>query len=187
MSINTPFDICTKLKKLGKYKECSVYERYRDKQIEAHKENNDQAVFNIVGFIKDLGLKALETKQLDDGISGYIKGQEIVVNAKQAGVRKAFTLAHEVSHYILGHGDKVDVVRYRKSDYDISPEEYQEEVQANEYAAQMLMPKEIFVEKFEQEQGEIIKLADYFGTSVIATAIRAKKLGLISEEDVWTV
>ncbi len=121
------FDICHKLEELKKNQEYEVYEKYRYQQIKEHEEKSRQAVFNIVGFIKDLGLKALETKQLDDNISGYIKGKEIVVNGKQAGVRKAFTLAHEVSHYILGHGDRVDVVRYRKSDYDISPEEYQED------------------------------------------------------------
>lgn len=149
---------------------------------------------NIVAICSKLGITVQETNQFDNNISGLIYKENdkyfILVNAKHAPTRKAFTIAHELAHYIL-HRTKLDneseIVSFLKSkdtDYpalarssSLNDCDYNKmETQANQLAADILMPEKEFIAKCE-ELNSIEDVAQYFGVSVAAASVRASKCG----------
>lgn len=91
--------------------------------------------------------------------------------------RSRFTLAHEIGHVVLGHhngGVITDFYRGRTSGHFD-----QQEKEANEFAAELLMPRELFTELWASSTSEE-ELSVVFGVSVTAAAVRAKALGLTS-------
>jgi Zn-dependent peptidase ImmA (M78 family) len=96
-------------------------------------------------------------QQMPDSISGMlIPAQEagrdkrwtIVANASHAEVRRRFTVAHELGHLLLHdyrtpHADTGFKIRFRANlEYDGS---MTEEIEANQFAAEVLMPSEILL------------------------------------------
>jgi len=140
-----------------------------------------------------LGLR-LEFTFLGDDISGalVLKGDRgtIGINHTQAPVRQRFTIAHEIGHYLLHRGsthlfiDKKATVVFRR-DQDSSAGEQWQEIQANQFAACLLMPKS-FIERamgsvnYKMSDEEIIEsLAGLFDVSVQAMSIRLASLGYV--------
>ena len=98
-------------------------------------------------------------KEMDDGISGMLiplaqpvrgKYWAIVVNESHAEVRQRFTIAHEFGHLLLHgfttpHADRGFKVRFRStrsSDGTIA-----EEIEANQFAAELLMPRDLLLNR----------------------------------------
>lgn len=135
----------------------------------------------------------------DDSVSGtlVIKGDKktIGVDTSHLPKRKRFTIAHELGHYFLGHGKKDGVMLDTFTLYrnNISKEGTQkQEVEANAFAAALLMPKTEVInmlEKYYAEYGEtnvvkiIEEMADYFEVSQISMAIRLNRLRLIDTDE----
>lgn len=121
-------------------------------------------------------------------IDGYYR---IYANNKQSPRRLRFTIAHEIGHlikhkeYIDEHGEileRRDHVRY-------SLVQIRQEKEANQFAAELLMPEYDFIEQHEkllernhynhQKNDEIInELAEYFWVSSQAISYRIITLGL---------
>jgi Zn-dependent peptidase ImmA (M78 family) len=87
-------------------------------------------------------------KAPSDKFSGLLFRKEngpafIALNSSESPVRQRFTIAHELGHYFL-HPNKTSFVDYRDNKKNIlrGPKE----VQANQFAAALLMPKR-FLEK----------------------------------------
>ncbi len=101
----------------------------------------------IGGLASELGL-VVKKATLPGNISGSIKQEEgvyvIRVNSHDVRARQRFTIAHEVAHYLLHRhliGDGIiDNALYRSS----LPSKIESE--ANELAAQILMPPAHFLE-----------------------------------------
>ena len=99
-----------------------------------------------------------------------------------------FTLAHELGHY-LNDKDYLDDNGEMKDGSKQSPrwlhrkeksfkndkDMRRRDVKANKFAADLLMPKDVFIEKW-QELSTPQKVAEYFGVSLEATHIRASSL-----------
>jgi len=105
-----------------------------------------------------------------DGTAFYT----IHVNSKHPFTRQRFTLAHEIAHYVL-HRDLidegvVDTIMYRSKELD----DYFE-VQANQFAADLIMPPELVVKAYE-EQKDPEELAKMFEVSLRAMEIRLNTL-----------
>ncbi|OXL89386.1 ImmA/IrrE family metallo-endopeptidase [Staphylococcus aureus] len=111
---------------------------------------------DIEKSIEDFGIKVLysdmSTFDFPDSISGYsrineIGVPEIVVNARHTSGRRRFTMAHELGHILLHWGwpqpnlDKEYSILYR-NEYS-SDANTQMENEANEFAAQLLVPLDI--------------------------------------------
>lgn len=117
-------------------------------------------------------------------IEGDIKGAEgRLMRKKGAGIahirkgipflgRRRFTIAHELGHWELHEGQSqficsaTDMRDYKNS---------QMEVEANHFAAELLMPPHHLrkaIERQEPSMGLIKRLAEEFGTTLTATAIR---------------
>jgi Zn-dependent peptidase ImmA (M78 family) len=112
----------------------------------------------------------------------------IIVNADKPVVRQNFTLGHELGHYFLHRevltaeegiidGDgAIDGIKslYRLADSGTDSME----VQANSFAASLLMPTDLVREGWRQV-GEVEKLARIFQVSTIAMSVRLTQLGLV--------
>ena len=129
---------------------------------------------------------------LSEEISGAMKREGksgkpvIIVNSKHLDERKRFTIAHELGHFLLhsltpNHIDKQGVY-FR--DGDSSTGENIMEIQANQFAAELLMPinalKKDFFENSKLIKGDdptelIEKLAEKYKVSKQAMAIRISK------------
>lgn len=134
------------------------------------------------------------THNLSDDVSGIliIKGKTVMIgyNPNHSRLRQRFTIAHELGHYVLNHqrdGLFVDKINKPKNDFAVffrnnesSTGEYQQEVEANAFAAELLMPEHIVIEKVEQygldlsdeNEETIIFLANLFEVSKQAMSFR---------------
>lgn len=88
--------------------------------------------------------------------------------------RKRFTLAHEIGHYVLGHGPA-----FRDSDLVFDTFNYDmREVEANIFAAELLMPEKAVEYLIEEENiYSPAELASIFDVSLQAMNIRLRNLG----------
>ena len=119
----------------------------------------------------------------------YQKDNEVVigVNRDQAPVRQRFTIAHELGHLLLHkHNNQVHVdrgFRVRLRSGLSSEGTDRDEMEANRFAAELLMPIEFLRTDLEKREfdladdSEIKALAKHYGVSTQALAIRLNGLG----------
>lgn len=145
-------------------------------------------------LIKALNIK-LDKVDLGDEISGVL-----VVEKKKAKIgyngdcptRNRFTLAHELGHYILHVNNDnelfVDNVKVMFRKQAATRIEKMQEIEANTFAASLLMPQKLIAEKFKELKNdlffvtdeEIIEaLAKDFNVSTTAMTYRLINLRLI--------
>lgn len=139
-----------------------------------------KAPVDISALATGLGLLVYQSRSLPSGISGKINRKDdgryaITVNARDAHTRQRFTIAHECAHFLL-HRAKIgtgvlDDVMYRSEQLTS-----QDEFDANNKAADLLMPKHL-VEKY-RKQGSTspAALAEIFKVSEAAMAVRLRYL-----------
>jgi len=160
----------------------------------AQKVLSDNAVTNapvdVYKLIENEGISILDEKMEDDH-SGFLLAEEgkatIGINTSHHSKRKRFTAAHELGHYFL-HAQGKDGLFIDKKEKAFkrstvsSTGEDAVEIEANRFAAEILMPK-IFIEEIvgddEITDLYIIDLAIQFQVSEQAMTLRLVNLGLI--------
>lgn len=135
---------------------------------------------------KNLFCDAKIYKISDDGENGVFFKIEISPNQSQARIN--FSIAHELGHLFLHMFYRINYDNWRnieigKSYNRIGNNEI--ESQANEFAAEFLMPKVEFLNKLEEYKEStnsynIQPIADYFGVSEQAVLNRGKWLGVFA-------
>lgn len=145
----------------------------------------------IVAIARELGLNIYGSYDFKNVESGSIRkekdGYNIYINPEDPPARRRFTVAHEIGHYLLHKnllesGDElVETIKqpitqlnrskYKKSDL----EEQQREIEANSFAAALLMPEKTFKDVW-QTSTAIEDLAEAFKVSPSAATLRAKEL-----------
>lgn len=144
--------------------------------------------FDIFAYISNIPEIDYWEDYFENDISGKIEHRpsgiyQIVVNKYHSVVRKRFTLAHEFAHFVLHkdflkQGNKFeDTILFRSSDSIGN----KKELEANQFAADLLMPKEIFETEIKKGNNKINILADFFQVSSAAIKYRAFKLGYLKE------
>ena len=136
-----------------------------------------------VWIANELGLDVVETT-LDDDVSGaLLKEPEqdpvIILNRNDSNVRKRFTCAHELGHYVK-RTENGQPLEYEFVDYRgklASQGVDSEEIFANNFAACLLMPEKE-VRRLNNAGYAPVMMASYFGVSDDAIRYRLKKLGL---------
>ena len=140
-----------------------------------------------------LKLKVHE-KRLEEEFSGFLAVPEkaIVVNKNHPLVRRRFTIAHEIGHYVL-HAKKnpdadvfIDRAVYFRKVVATSNTNHQIEMEANAFAAGLLMPEALIEDYLEENESldlgksEGIKaLASEFDVSPQAMSYRLRNLGFV--------
>lgn len=139
--------------------------------------------------------------EMDQDISGMLVPPEnpieghrwtIVVNKTHPRTRKRFTIAHELGHLLLHdfkapHADRGYKIRFRNQ--RSSDGSVVEEIEANQFAAELLMPRAMVLERLSKmgleyapvdeddaSSSAISELADQFEVSKAALSIRLSNL-----------
>lgn len=134
----------------------------------------------------------LSFEPFDGDLSGMLfrNADRVVigVNSSHTHVRQRFTIAHEIAHLRLHKGELfVDEARINFRDGSSSLAIKPEEIEANAFAAELLMP-EVFLrdqlnaiaKRGRNTQGDVIeKLARAFEVSTQAMEYRLNNLGLL--------
>lgn len=139
----------------------------------------------------------VEGLELDSDVSGFlaINEEEAVIgyNKNHGNERKRFTIAHEISHFIL-HAKKdspLFIDKDKKPEQSImfrdatsSTGEFIQEREANAFAAALLMPKKAIEQTLKEREFAdlkiaISKLAETFEVSNQAMSIRLANLEII--------
>lgn len=147
-----------------------------------------------------LGIDVYTTTDLPPKTSGSIVKEKddkfvIYVKSGQPQGRQRFTIAHEIGHFIE-HGNELAVGQemvspitkkklalHRPDSVVDVPEEVRErEREADQFAADLLMPKDEFT-RIWNLAGSLQEVADYFGVSPMAANVRGVllKLGYFDE------
>lgn len=132
-----------------------------------------------IAISRALGAKVIADPSLGQ-ISGLFKftnmGPIIRFNPNEPPVRRRFTIAHEIGHYMLSHGDEFRDPSKNFSSTNFDPKE----VGANRFAAALLMPEEA-IKYFIETKAilDVKKLAAMFLVSEVAMEYRLKNLGWI--------
>jgi Zn-dependent peptidase ImmA (M78 family) len=116
----------------------------------------------------------------DYAFSGYFDAAgeqpQIEYNMSEALVRQRFTLAHELGHFALGHAS---APRDTPDNFSTAVVDDAER-QANQFAAELLMPaEELRILVRSGRFADLDELASAFRTSKVAMAWRMRSLGLI--------
>ena len=141
----------------------------------------------------------VSNERLPDDVSGFLYRDDtyalIGVNENHPTSRQRFTLAHELGHYVMHEGDYIDdQFRINFRDITSSTGTKMNEIEANAFAAALLMPEHLVREAVarlndgiellpfsenEDVTEEIPELAKIFDVSHQALLIRLGKLGLL--------
>jgi transcriptional regulator with XRE-family HTH domain len=116
-------------------------------------------------------------KPLPDALSGLLiemtDGALIAVNDQHVKSRQRFTLCHELGHHLLGHTE-----RFHLNLTDGAPaQDYRHERAANEFAADVLMPRKLLA-AVDAAEIPTFALAEMFDVSEIAMGYRLLNLGI---------
>lgn len=132
-----------------------------------------------------LGVRVLEAPPTASGLSGAFlitNGQPVILyNSADGEVRQRFTIAHELGHFILHSrpGDTKILFRDDRSSKGTNIAE----IQANAFAAALLMPEHVVRDKVKEHitgihSDEIDGYARHFKVSSQAMGYRLADLGL---------
>jgi len=154
-----------------------------------------EAPVNVKAVAKHLGIRILSV-ELDDDVSGLLITKPnmayIAIRRDDPPSRQRFSIAHEIGHFFLRHqfepGEHVHVDRgHRISQRNrrSSTGTNLMEVEANQFAACLLMPGALVRASIEELKAEelydahITVLADKFNVSEQAMTIRLSAMGFL--------
>ena len=143
-----------------------------------HREGLVKAPIDVVKVAERLGIE-VRLEAMDDDMSGYLesRGQRWVIGVNQYHhqVRQRFTVAHELAHFALHRRTQRefrDETFARRSD-SRNPMERE----ADNIAADLLMPKESVSSAVNRGIRSLNELAEMFSVSAIAMKYRLRNLG----------
>lgn len=148
-----------------------------------------EAPVPVEAIARQLGAQ-LTYEPFEGEVSGmlYRSGKQAVigVNSRHASTRQRFTVAHEVGHLVLHKGQPVFIDRFMRVNWRRG-ESDQEEVQANAFAAELLMPRDLMQSEIDAVLSKgsvtprivVAELAKRFEVSAEAMSYRLTNLGLL--------
>lgn len=145
-----------------------------------------------------LNIRVERDEAPSDDISGFLMVEDdipvIGINSDHSTVRQRFTLGHEIGHYVLQHHlgkgtphiDKQMSIHFRDSSSSTGVKV--EEIEANLFAAELLMPRQMLERSLkscsvialsDDEDCTIRSLANEYNVSTAAMTIRLSSLGYL--------
>ena len=110
----------------------------------------DEPPVDPIALARRLGVRVVNVNPPEETVSGFLiredpdSGEAIIgVNKHHSVVRRRFTVAHELGHFLLGHKDDwhVDDTMISFRDEKSTTAEHEAEIEANQFAASLLMPE----------------------------------------------
>lgn len=155
-----------------------------------------RAPVQVERIARKLGLD-VKFEAADDDLSGALvreNGRALIgVNSRHHPNRQRFTIAHEIGHFRLHapsefHMDD-DFARVVFRDKNSSLASDQEEIEANQFAAELLMPEDLLRSDLPKRRridpAVIESLAQRYAVSKQAMEIRLRNLGFLPPVDLW--
>ena len=138
----------------------------------------------------------LHIVDMETEVSGFLiikpSSSEIAINKAHHPNRQRFTIAHECGHYFLHSKDSKEFIDMTPTIYMRNIESHAgislNEIEANQFAADLLMPKDYLQQSIEQRAIDIYddlslrKLANELKVSIQALSIRLSALKLIPDK-----
>ncbi len=162
-----------------------------------------QAPIPVEKLAKFLNVQVTYVDTEDDDLSGFfyrdpLSGKSVIgVNNSHFKTRQRFTIAHEIGHLMLHSFEDLHYDRkgsggiFRRS-AESATGENRDEIEANFFAAELLMPEELIYDKLENSEisdifetnvdAAIKAMARDFNVSPHALTIRMAQLGIVSIE-----
>lgn len=148
-------------------------------------------ISDIEVIVSKLGGRIENRVNFDDLCEGSIRksGENsfvIALSPFQTEKRATFTVAHELGHLFLHMGFMLDKELWEKQNQKVYTRfgTSEQEYQANEFAAALLMPENVYKEVMDlntEENGiNMSNVAKYFNVSVSAAINRGKFLGYLA-------
>lgn len=173
--IESIFDIKTKFQHNGLsiQSEADIYSIAN--QIKNDWKLGDDGINNLIEILEENNIKVIEIDASNSfkGLSGTVNGDSavIVFNQKLDAESKRFTALHELGHLIL--------------DFDTSVNEKQKEDFCNLFAVEMLISRDVFMNKLGMNRHDISlkELQDIqtqYGISIDSLMYKAKSLNIIT-------
>lgn len=133
-----------------------------DKVLEIGGYTGKSGPIPIIRIAKDFEFVTYKAKNMPDTISGnifvdgstrndYDNDKVIIVGADEPLAHQRFIIAHELAHYLL---DYIGSDNYKKSGYTFSKtypkvnHNSMEEIRADRFAAELLMPRKVFLAEY---------------------------------------
>lgn len=154
----------------------------------------------VVEILIKMGFKIYQSDLEPDDLSAYIavdpkfentfgSNKITCVHVEDNIGHKRFALAHELAHYLFDFKED-EKLYYYNTYFPKKEKETLEEKRANQFAANLLMPKELFQKKYEeykvlQSKADIVSaLGKYFLVSSTAILKRLSELGIVGYDNI---
>lgn len=151
-------------------------------------EVNGSIPIPVVAIAKNNDLEIIESDipSLDGkpvgGMLAHIRGEWVIlIQASDSLVRKRFTIAHEMGHFLLHFGDEF-LDTWDQGDYFTSATDDEKEKEANIFASHLLLP-ETRVRELWPACSSVEEAARKFEVSEVIMVHRLQSLGLLHHED----
>lgn len=133
---------------------------------------------NIEDVAEFLGIEVIR-ELMEDDISGYLEYRDGAwvagVNALHHPNRQRFTIAHEIAHYILHRDPSIKFIDQTFARRSVAGDEPERE--ADELAADLLMPEDRINSEIQNGNTSLTTLATLFQVSSLAMRYRVQNLG----------
>ena len=142
----------------------------------------------VEAIAKKLGIELRYAPYNDGDLAGMLIWRPkpiIAINSAHHKNRQRFTIAHEIGHYLLHADDGVHIderMDILKRDATSSLAIDRREIEANQFAAELLMPRSMLMRKLSQnpldieDDQELIQLAKEYLVSAQAMTFRVANL-----------
>lgn len=145
--------------------------------------NIDQAPIDVNNIAEKLGFTVLPF-DFPETISAVIKIKDskkvIGVNKKHAPTRQRFSVAHELGHYLSGHEDHDSENTFIDREKKYLNKSHRMEEEADEFAAELLMPEEMLKKDFASGERDPKHLSNKYNVSEQAMIIQLVNLKLLA-------
>jgi len=131
-------------------------------------------VVNHIKKTSDLSVYPWAFGDNTDGIQiTHGESATIGYNQNQHRHRQRFTVAHEIGHFVMGHTNK-------NSTFDLNSKK-PEEIEANQFAAELLIPLALLNKELKNGNKDVEKIAEVFDVSEESVWWKLRECNLISK------
>ena len=145
-----------------------------------------QAPIDVFAIAKQLGFEVVEYDFPDDTSAALVIDEDIKaigINKNHALTRQRFSVAHELGHFLQGHGDFANSQKtFEDGSFNYADPQNRQELEANEFAAELLMPSMILKKEPELTTLDVPSLAKKYQVSEQALWIQLINLHLVNPE-----